>query len=75
MIIINQIISSYSNNKSFYIGEKVFCAKAGRKPFRDNLVNQFPMEVDAIDRYMHLHQDFAVKIPIPGTKVIVPVPL
>ncbi len=38
----------------FYIGEKVFCAKAGRKPFRDNLVNQFPMEVDAIDRYMHL---------------------
>ena len=38
----------------FYIGDKIFCARAGRKEFRDNLVVQFPQEEQAIDRYMHL---------------------
>ena len=34
----------------FYIGDKVFCARAGKQAFRDNLVAQFPGEVEAIDR-------------------------
>jgi all-trans-retinol 13,14-reductase len=38
----------------FYIGDKVFCAVAGKQEFRDNLVAQFPDEVEAIDRYMQL---------------------
>jgi all-trans-retinol 13,14-reductase len=38
----------------FYIGEKVFCAKAGKQQFRDNLVQQFPDEQKAIDAYMVL---------------------
>jgi len=38
----------------FYIGDKVFTTKAGKKPFRDNLVRQFPDEETAIDRYMDL---------------------
>jgi all-trans-retinol 13,14-reductase len=38
----------------FYIGDKVFCARAGKKEFRDNLVAQFPAEEAAIDRYMQL---------------------
>ena len=38
----------------FYIGEKVYCARAGKKEFRDNLVAQFPAEEQAIDRYMEL---------------------
>jgi all-trans-retinol 13,14-reductase len=38
----------------FYIGDKVFCAVAGKQEFRDNLVAQFPDEVQAIDRYMQL---------------------
>ncbi|NCF74318.1 MAG: FAD-dependent oxidoreductase [Gammaproteobacteria bacterium] len=38
----------------FYIGEKVFCAKAGKQQFRDNLVQQFPDEAKAIDAYMDL---------------------
>jgi all-trans-retinol 13,14-reductase len=38
----------------FYIGDKVFCARAGKKQFRDNLVAQFPAEEQAIDRYMQL---------------------
>jgi all-trans-retinol 13,14-reductase len=38
----------------FYIGDKVFCAHAGKKEFRDNLVAQFPAEEAAIDRYMQL---------------------
>jgi all-trans-retinol 13,14-reductase len=38
----------------FYIGDKVFCARAGKKEFRDNLVAQFPDEEQAIDRYMQL---------------------
>jgi all-trans-retinol 13,14-reductase len=38
----------------FYIGDKVFCARAGKREFRDNLVAQFPGEVEAIDRYLQL---------------------
>ncbi len=38
----------------FYIGEKVFCAKAGKQQFRDNLVQQFPDEQKAIDAYIIL---------------------
>ena len=38
----------------FYIGDKVFNAKAGKKEFRDNLVERFPEEVQAIDRYLEL---------------------
>lgn len=41
----------------FYVGEKVFNAKAGRKEFRDNLLRQFPDEEEGIDRYMHLLKD------------------
>ena len=38
----------------FYIGDKVFCARAGKQAFRDNLVAQFPGEEQAIDEYMRL---------------------
>jgi len=38
----------------FYIGDKVYCARAGKREFRDNLVAQFPAEEAAIDRYMQL---------------------
>ena len=38
----------------FYVGDKVFNAIAGKPEFRDNLVRQFPDEVDAIDKYMEL---------------------
>ena len=38
----------------FYVGDKVFCAHAGKQAFRDNLVAQFPAEEAAIDRYMQL---------------------
>ena len=38
----------------FYVGKRVFCAKAGKQQFRDNLVAQFPAEEQAIDRYMKL---------------------
>ncbi len=38
----------------FFIGDKVFSAVAGKKAFRDNLVNSFPDEEQAIDAYMEL---------------------
>ncbi len=38
----------------YYIGAKVYNARAGKQEFRDNLVRQFPDEVTAIDRYMKL---------------------
>jgi all-trans-retinol 13,14-reductase len=38
----------------FYIGNKVFTARAGKQAFRDNLVAQFPAEEDAIDQYLLL---------------------
>ena len=41
----------------FYIGDKIFCAKAGRQQFRDNLVTQFPDEQQAIEAYIALLND------------------
>jgi all-trans-retinol 13,14-reductase len=38
----------------FYIGDKVYCAHAGKQEFRDNLVAQFPKEEQAIDQYIKL---------------------
>jgi all-trans-retinol 13,14-reductase len=38
----------------FFIGDRVYCAIAGRQEFRDNLVAQFPGEERAIDQYMKL---------------------
>jgi all-trans-retinol 13,14-reductase len=38
----------------FYIGDKVFCAMAGKDAFRDNLLKAFPGEEKAIDRYLRL---------------------
>ena len=38
----------------FYVGDKVFCARAGKKKFRNNLVRTFPDEEQAIDRYLAL---------------------
>lgn len=38
----------------FYVGDKVFNAKAGKQGFRDNLVQQFPDEEPAVDAYMNL---------------------
>jgi len=38
----------------FYIGDKVYSARAGKQEFRDNLVRQFPDETVAIDRYLAL---------------------
>ena len=38
----------------FYIGDKVFNAKAGKQEFRENLIRQFPDEQDVIDAYLKL---------------------
>ncbi len=38
----------------FYVGDKVFTARAGKQEFRDNLVRQFPADEEAIDAYMKL---------------------
>ncbi len=38
----------------FYVGDKVFCARAGKKKFRNNLVRMFPGEEQAIDRHLAL---------------------
>ena len=38
----------------FYVGDKVFNARAGKQQYRDNLIRQFPDEEDAIDRYLYL---------------------
>jgi all-trans-retinol 13,14-reductase len=38
----------------FYIGDKVFSAVAGKRQFRNNLVQSFPDEEQAIDRYLVL---------------------
>ncbi len=38
----------------FYIGDKVFSARAGREAFRDNLLEHFPGERKAIDRYLEI---------------------
>lgn len=38
----------------FYVGDKIFNARAGKQEFRDNLVHQFPDEGKAIDAYMEM---------------------
>jgi len=38
----------------FYIGDKVFCARAGKDQFRENLLARFPQEARAIDRYIKM---------------------
>lgn len=38
----------------FYVGDKVYNAKAGKKEFRENLIEQFPNEEHAIDGYLQL---------------------
>jgi all-trans-retinol 13,14-reductase len=38
----------------FYIGDKTFCAMAGKEAFIDNLVSLFPAEKVAIEAYMRL---------------------
>ena len=38
----------------FYVGDKVFSARAGKQEFRDNLVRQFPEEEAAVDGYLDL---------------------
>lgn len=38
----------------FFVGNKVFNARAGKQEFRDNLIRQFPNEQQAIDGYMKL---------------------
>ena len=38
----------------FYVGDKVFNARAGKKEFQENLLRQFPNEATAIARYMEL---------------------
>jgi all-trans-retinol 13,14-reductase len=36
----------------FFVGDKTFDAVAGKEAFRDNLVEKFPAEAAAIDRYL-----------------------
>jgi all-trans-retinol 13,14-reductase len=47
----------------FYIGDKVFSAMAGKKKFRENLVNRFPAEKAAVDGYMKLLDAVGKGIP------------
>ncbi|MGY8734374.1 MAG: phytoene desaturase family protein, partial [Pirellulales bacterium] len=54
----------------FYIGEKVFNAKAGKEEFRLNLIRQFPDEEKAIDRYLKLLNKAGNAIPAYGMKRI-----
>jgi all-trans-retinol 13,14-reductase len=52
----------------FYIGDKVFSARAGKREFRDNLVAQFPGETVAIDRYMRLLKAVGGALPVLGAE-------
>jgi len=54
----------------FYIGEKVFNAKAGKEEFRLNLIRQFPNEEKAIDHYLKLLNKAGNAIPAYGMKRI-----
>lgn len=38
----------------FYVGDKVFSAIAGKQQFRQNLIERFPKEHGAIDKYLDL---------------------
>jgi all-trans-retinol 13,14-reductase len=48
----------------FYIGEKVFCAHAGKQEFQDNLLRQFPGEQAAISAYMGLLARVSKAMPV-----------
>ena len=52
----------------FYIGDKVFNAKAGKQEYRDNLVRQFPNEAEAIDKYLKLLNKVGSALPAIGMK-------
>ncbi len=54
----------------FYIGEKLFSAKAGKREYRDNLVRQFPGEEQAIDRYLKLLDRAGAALPAYGMKQV-----
>jgi len=56
----------------FYIGDKVFSAIAGKQQFRDNLVRNFPDEVDAIDRYLELLRKAGKATSALGTERVLP---
>ena len=56
----------------FYVGDKVFCALAGKKKFRNNLVRMFPGEEEAIDRYMALLRKVSGAAPAFGMERILP---
>ena len=47
----------------FYVGDRTFCAKAGKQQFRDNLIAQFPAEEKAIDSYMSLLEQVGQGLP------------
>ena len=38
----------------YFVGDETFDAVAGKDAFRDNLVDRFPAEADAIDRYLEM---------------------
>jgi len=52
----------------FYIGDKVFNAKAGKQEFQDNLIRQFPDEQQGIDRSMKLLDKAGKALPAFGMK-------
>jgi len=57
----------------FYVGDKVFNAKAGKQQFRDNLVRQFPDEADAIEAYMALLESAGSAMsPVAMSRVLEP---
>ncbi len=47
----------------FYIGDKIYNARAGRQEFRDNLIRQFPHEEVAIGRYLDLLTNVGDALP------------
>ncbi|MBZ0173486.1 MAG: NAD(P)/FAD-dependent oxidoreductase, partial [Phycisphaerales bacterium] len=48
----------------FYIGDQVYSAVAGKKEFRANLVQRFPKEAQAIDRYLELLDTVGKAMPL-----------
>ena len=52
----------------FYVGDKVFNAKAGKQEYRDNLVRQFPNESAAIDKHLKLLSKVGNALPAIGMK-------
>lgn len=52
----------------FYVGDKVFNARAGKQEFRDNLIRQFPREEKAIDQYLKLLAKAGSALPAFGMR-------